>query len=40
MHVCCECCVLSSESLCLRLINRPEESIECNVSNEFDREAS
>ena len=26
MSVCCECCVLSSRSLCDELINRPEES--------------
>jgi hypothetical protein len=32
--------VLSGESLCLGLITRPEESIECSVSNECDREAS
>ena len=26
MSVCCECCVLSSRVLCIRLINHPEES--------------
>jgi len=29
MSVCCECCVLSGRSLCVRLITRPEESYGC-----------
>jgi hypothetical protein len=37
--VCCECCVLLGTGHCVGLINRPEESGECGVS-ECDREAS
>ena len=38
MFVCCECCLLSGRGFCVGLITRPEESIECVVS-ECDREA-
>ena len=40
MSVCCECCVLSGRGLCVVLITRPEESIDCGVFSECDLEAS
>ena len=37
--VSCDCCVLSGSGLCVETITRPDETTECGVYNECDREA-